>query len=481
MKLLTNLNLLKNQILNGVIHNAIEAPASPAQGQLYFNTTSKKLFVGKDVSGTVVWVEIGVFYDINVTVVNDKVTLQLNGTDNSTDNVAFTGTGAATITRTDANTINIDVPTEQSTEEPLVIKFDTGTTEGTDLYTFDGSTAKTIDIKGGTNVTLTDTAGSITISSVDTKYTAGTNLELNGTQFNHSNVTRTDTETEEPETLDLSGSFEVVDSISTSATGHVTAVNTKTVTLPNETELSVVDTANETWVTDLTVNDHEITISRSNTTTATITVGELVIDDTTGSGDLTVDGDTLIKGNLTVQGATTTVSSENLLVTDQLIALANGNTGTLAGYSGIVINNYDGENDGGIILDNTGELRIGDVSFTENVITDVSSQPVLTRDEVANLVEGDVLVWDATAKKAVGKTFDELALPNKYAVSITELEANQTYTITHNLGTTDVVYSIKDNTNTMVLADVATTGSNTITVTVGNINSITSLRVVVIG
>jgi hypothetical protein len=33
----------------------------------------------------------------------------------------------------------------------------------------------------------------------------------------------------------------------------------------------------------------------------------------------------------------------------------------------------------------------------------------------------------------------------------------------------------------MVLADVATTGSNTITVTVGNINSITSLRVVVIG
>jgi hypothetical protein len=479
MKLLTNLNLLKNQILNGVIHNAIEAPASPAQGQLYFNTTSKKLFVGKDVSGTVVWVEIGVFYDINVTVVNDEVTLQLNGTDNSTDNVTFTGSGAVTVSRVDANTINIDAPTQQPTEESLVIKFDSGTTEGTDLYTFDGSTAKTIDIKAGTNVTLTDTAGSITISSVDTNYNAGTDLELDGTEFNHSNVTRSDTTSNESPSL--SGTFDVVSSVTTSDTGHVTAVNTKTVTLPNETELSVVDAGSGTWLTDVTVNDHEVTLSRSNTTTDTITVGELVIDDTTGSGNLTVDGDTLIKGNLTVQGATTTVDTQNLLVKDQLIELANGNTEALTGYAGIVINNYDGTNDGGIIIDNTGELRIGDVSFTGNVITDVSSQPVLTRDETTNLVEGDVLVWDATAKKAVGKTFDELALPNKYAVSITELAANETYTITHNLGTTDVVYSIKDNTNTMVLADVATTGSNTITVTVGNINSITSLRVVVIG
>lgn len=49
-----------------------------------------------------------------------------------------------------------------------VIKFDTGVTEGTDLYTFDGSAAKTINIKAGTNVTLTKAAGSVTINANDT-------------------------------------------------------------------------------------------------------------------------------------------------------------------------------------------------------------------------------------------------------------------------------------------------------------------------
>ena len=59
---------------------------------------------------------------------------------------------------------NISVNTNNSE----IIKFDSGTTEGTDLYTFNGSSAKTIDIKAGTNVTLTKTAGSITISANDT-------------------------------------------------------------------------------------------------------------------------------------------------------------------------------------------------------------------------------------------------------------------------------------------------------------------------
>ena len=56
----------------------------------------------------------------------------------------------------------------------LTLKIKTGTTEGTDLYTYDGSGAKTLDIKQGSNITLTAAAGSLTIAgTADTKNTAG--------------------------------------------------------------------------------------------------------------------------------------------------------------------------------------------------------------------------------------------------------------------------------------------------------------------
>lgn len=56
----------------------------------------------------------------------------------------------------------------------LTLKIKTGSTEGTDLYTYNGSGAKTLDIKQGSNITLTAAAGSLTIAgTADTKNTAG--------------------------------------------------------------------------------------------------------------------------------------------------------------------------------------------------------------------------------------------------------------------------------------------------------------------
>ena len=57
-------------------------------------------------------------------------------------------------------------------DHSLVLKIKTGSTEGTDLYTFNGSVNKTLDIKAGSNVTLTAATGELTIAATDTTYSA---------------------------------------------------------------------------------------------------------------------------------------------------------------------------------------------------------------------------------------------------------------------------------------------------------------------
>ena len=52
----------------------------------------------------------------------------------------------------------------------LILKLNSGTTEGTNLYTFNGSSAKSIDIKSGSNVSFSTSAGVLTISSTNTTY-----------------------------------------------------------------------------------------------------------------------------------------------------------------------------------------------------------------------------------------------------------------------------------------------------------------------
>lgn len=63
-----------------------------------------------------------------------------------------------------------------SVANSFVVRADSGTTEGTDIYTFNGSAAKNINIVAGTNVTITKAAGQWTIAAA-----GGTTL--NGTGF----------------------------------------------------------------------------------------------------------------------------------------------------------------------------------------------------------------------------------------------------------------------------------------------------------
>lgn len=127
-------------------------------------------------------------------------------------------------------------------------------------------------------------------------------------------------------------------------------------------------------------------------TTYTNTDGNLDIDNANFTIDLA--NDIVIAGNLTVNGTYYTVHAEHVYTEDDYIIMRDGAvTGLGSGvFSGFQIKLYDGINDGRLVIDNSGTARVGDVG---------DEQPLLTRDESADLVNGNLLEWDGTNQKAV--------------------------------------------------------------------------------
>ena len=136
-------------------------------------------------------------------------------------------------------------------------------------------------------------------------------------------------------------------------------------------------------------------------TTYDNTDGNIVIDNDLFTinlaDDITITGDMIIAGDLTVNGTYYTVHAEHVYTQDDYIILREGATTPLGAgsYAGFQVTKYDGTNDGRLVVDNAGVARVGDVG---------DEQPLLTREEAADLTDGDVLVWDSANSKAVGIT-----------------------------------------------------------------------------
>ena len=107
------------------------------------------------------------------------------------------------------------------------------------------------------------------------------------------------------------------------------------------------------------------------------------------SGTLTVNGDIVQNGNSYI-----THAEELYTKKDEIITREGATGGLSAGaYSGIIAHKYDGTNDGRLGFNANGEARVGDVG---------DEQPLLTRDEITNLQDGQVLVWNGENLKAIG-------------------------------------------------------------------------------
>jgi len=107
-------------------------------------------------------------------------------------------------------------------------------------------------------------------------------------------------------------------------------LSNSTITVAGDSGSNAVDLG-DTLTVQGTTNEIETSVSGD-----TITVG--LPDDVTVGNNLTVTGD------LTVNGTTTTLATTNSVVTDTLIELGNGITGTPGNDSGIVIERGDADN-----------------------------------------------------------------------------------------------------------------------------------------
>jgi hypothetical protein len=155
------------------------------------------------------------------------------------------------------------------------------------------------------NATITISAGTDLATGGDFTTDQGTNETIT---VNHADISRTNnTSSASPS---YGGSFTAIDSITTNARGHVTAVNTKTVNVPAS-------------------DNTDVNVNTTNLTTRLAELDDVTIGDSTGT--ITVDG------NLTVTGTTTTVNTETVTLADNILVLNSNEDGTPTENAGIEV------------------------------------------------------------------------------------------------------------------------------------------------
>ena len=109
---------------------------------------------------------------------------------------------------------------------------------------------------------------------------------------------------------------------------------------------------------------------------------ELTINDTSA----TFNGNVIVTGNLNVNGTTTTVATSNTVVSDSLIELANGTTGSPSNDAGIVIERGDSNNAFIGFDESEDKFKMGTGTFTG---ASTGNLTITTGTLVAN-IEGNV-------------------------------------------------------------------------------------------
>lgn len=143
----------------------------------------------------------------------------------------------------------------------------------------------------------------------------------------------------------------------------------------------------------------------------------------TKTGDQTIDGEKTFIGKIIADcdiiqnGAAYETHAEQIFSHNDYMVMRDGAVNGLpaGSYSGLQIKKYNGSDDCRMVVDNTGMMRVGKIN---------NEQPLLTREEAANINNGALLKWDAVNKKAVdegtvGSDFKPIKIVNGVATPVT--------------------------------------------------------------
>jgi hypothetical protein len=423
-KFLVSVDLNKNELLNARIQNLGSAPSSPVSGQIYFDTNDNVLYFYNGTS----WVPASGATDVIQEVIGSSV-IGGTGLTATYDNVS----GETTISLDDTAVTTGSYGS--STEIPTFTVDAQGrltaagsTTISTDLAVSADSGSDTISllsetltISGGEGIDTSVESGTITISGEDASGTNKGIASFNTTDFS---VANGHVSLAKDPVITLSG--DVAGSATMTNLGDVTITTT---VQPNSVALGTDTTGN--YIATISGTANEVTVTGSGSESAAVTIG--LPDDVTVSGNLTVNG------NLDVAGSINSVNTTEVNIVDNKVVLNSNVTGSPTANAGV-------------------RVERGTSTDVELLWNETSDQWTLTND---------------------GTNYHEITRKYKQTLSTSATS----YTLTHNLGTQDVIVQIYEVASPyqQIFADVEHTSSSTVTVKFASAPTAGEYRVVIIG
>ena len=238
---------------------------------------------------------------------------------------------------------------------------------------------------------------------------------------------------------------------------------TITIGLPNDVTIgnNLTVTNDATVTNDLTVNGN-------------VTLGNAITDTVDVAGNMVVDG------NLTVNGTTTSVNSNTVNIGDNIIVLNADETGAPSQDAGIEIERGTSTNRSLIWNESTDVWEIQDAAGNyQRIATYADSVEDVTVTTTANsgITVSETLSGTDNRIKQYDLALDFTDFT--YKTSIGD-GASLSYTVTHNLGSLDVIVQLFDNsTYDTVYTDVVRTNTNQVTITFANAPSTNDIRVLI--